>query len=357
MPLPPALRSLRRVPRYAGLLRPVLASNVGRLEAPWKLTFAVTYVCNHRCSHCRIWERRPKGELSTADIEAVFAANPQLRWVDLTGGEPTARKDFPELLAAAGRSLPELLVLHFPTNGSRPDKAIEAAVAARDHTAAKVIITVSLDGPRDVHDGIRGIPGAWDAAIDTFARLRALDGVDVVLGLTITPDNAGAIERTWAAARARLGVLGRDELHVNVAQHSAHFYGNTASTLASPADVERALAFVDRVPRSPFDLMERAYRALVPRFLEQRGSPVRCQSLSASAFLDPWGTVYPCITEDRPLGKLADHGWSFAAMWPHLAEAAEDMAEGRCAGCWTPCEAYQSLLGSLPAAAGAAIRG
>jgi Fe-coproporphyrin III synthase len=361
MPLPSSAdlpRRLRRLRRYAGLLGPVLASNQGRLTAPWKLTVALTYVCNHKCVHCQIWKRRPKNEMSTADLEALVEANPATRWLDLTGGEPTARPDLPAILEAAGRHLPGLVVLHFPTNGTLPRKALAAAEAARDATPAKVIITVSVDGPPEVHDAIRGTPGAWESALRTFELLRAQDGVSVVLGLTITPDNAHALEATYPAAKARLGRLGRHELHVNVAQRSAHFYGNSEVTLARPEVVRDALRAVDgQLPTSAQALMERAYRGLLPRFLESGASPIVCQSLSASAFIDPWGMVYPCITEDRPLGKLQDHGWSLAELWRHTEEAAQDMREGRCVGCWTPCEAYQSLLGSLPAAAAATLRG
>jgi len=362
-PLSPGLRarlprSIRRLRRMTSLLRPVLTSNVRRLDAPWKLTLATTYVCNHKCNHCGIWTRRPKGEMTTEDMAALFAANPSIRWLDLTGGEPTARSDLSDIVRSAGRHLPDLLVLHFPTNGTLPDKAVAAARAATESTAAHVIITVSLDGPPEIHDAIRGTPGAWEGAIETFSRLRDLPGVEVVLGMTITPENAGSIQRTFASATEKLGSLDRDAFHFNVAQRSSHFYGNEQMPMADGQAVLAALRTADaeRV-MSPRALMERSYRALVPRFLEDGRSPVTCQSMSASCFVDPWGVVYPCITEDRPLANLADHEWSLASVWAVTHDAASDMAAGRCAGCWTPCEAYQSLLGSLPAAGRAALRG
>jgi MoaA/NifB/PqqE/SkfB family radical SAM enzyme len=355
---PPLPRRLRRLRRYVGLVGPVLASNLGRLDAPWKLTYAITYVCNHRCEHCNIWTRRPKGELDLARITALFAANPQLRWLDLTGGEPTARADLPDVVRAAARHLPSLLVLHFPTNGSRPERALAAAEAARDAGPAKVIVTVSLDGPPAVHDALRGTPGAWDAAVETFARLRAARGIEVVFGLTITDRNAERLRDTYTAARSALGdALRPSDLHLNVAQRSAHFYGNSTMELPDPEAVQRAIARFPIAPTSARSLMERGYQGLLPRFLASGASPVRCQALSASVFVDPWGTAYPCITEDRPLGGLEVHGWSLAALWRATAEAADDMAAGRCAGCWTPCEAYPSLLGSLPRAGLSALRG
>ena len=346
---------VERARRYLGLAGPVLRSNASRLSAPWKLTVALTYVCNHRCRHCSIWTRRPKDELTADELAALFAANPSIRWLDLTGGEPTARADLPDIVAAAAR-LPNLLLLHFPTNGSLPARAVEAArVAARG--PARVILTVSLDGPPTVHDTVRGVAGAWDQAIDTFARLRAEPGVEVVLGMTLTPDNVAHLDATWAAATARLGRLDRGDFHFNVAQRSAHFYGNEELELPAPDVVLATLRRFGHAPRSARGLMETAYQALVPAFLETGKSPVACQALSASAFVDPWGVVYPCITEDRPVGDLREQGWSLQDLWTRTVDAAADMRAGRCAGCWAPCEAYQSLLGSLPAAASATLKG
>ena len=351
VPLPHRVRRLRR---YASLAAPVLRSNVGRLRAPWKLTLATTYVCNHKCTHCGIWTRRPTGEMTTPDFAALFAANPSLRWVDLTGGEPTARPDFPEIVAAASR-LPHLLVLHFPTNGTLPAKAVAAASAAT--SPAKLLVTVSLDGPREVHDRIRGVDGAFDSAMETFVKLRRETDATVVLGMTLTPDNADQVDATFAAARAVVPDLPDEAFHFNVAQRSAHYYGNEEMPTAAPDAVLAALRAADQPPRSPASLLERAYRGLVADFLSSGASPVRCQSLSASCFVDPWGTVYPCITEDRPLASLREHGWSLASVWRATQDAADDMAAGRCDGCWTPCEAYPSLLGSLGPAAAAAVAG
>jgi len=345
---------VRRARRYASLLAPVLRSQRGRLPAPWKVTLATTYVCNHRCTHCGIWTRQPKNELTTSEFASFFAANPSIRWLDLTGGEPTSRPDLPAIIEAAA-TLPDLLVLHFPTNGTLPHKAAEAARVAVAATPAKVIVTVSLDGPPAVHDRMRGVAGAWNGALDTYRAIDGIPGAEVVFGMTLNQDNAHAVDETVASLQAQLGAFAPDALHLNVAQRSAHYYGNADMPLPDPAQTQAAL----RSPplRSPTAALERAYRALVPAYLKSGASPVRCQALSASCFVDPWGTVYPCITEDRPLGSLRERGWSLADLWRDTADAADDMAAGRCDGCWTPCEAYPSLLGALPQSAVAALKG
>ena len=78
-------------------------------------------------------------------------------------------------------------------------------------------------------------------------------------------------------------------------------------------------------------------------------TPMPCHSLRSSCFIDPWGTVYPCITYDRPIGSLRDTGMQLAPIWAS-SEARERQAEiwkGDCPQCWTACEAYPSIVGNL----------
>ena len=74
-----------------------------------------------------------------------------------------------------------------------------------------------------------------------------------------------------------------------------------------------------------------------------------CHSLRSSCFIDPWGTVYPCITYDRPVGSLRETGMQLAPIWAGR-DARDRQAEiwaGDCPQCWTACEAYPSILGNL----------
>jgi len=344
--------------RYASLARAALAGSVRRPAAPWKVTLAVTYLCNHRCTMCGIWHRTPEGELGTPEILRLFEQNPQIRWLDLTGGEPTTRNDFPEIVHAATELLPRLVLLHFATNGSLPDQTVAAAEAALGHRPPQLMVTVSVDGPPSIHDEVRGDKGAWERAMETYARLRDLDGVQPVLGMTLSSGNAGSAEACFDAARTALhGRLEPSDMHFNLAHRSAHYYDNADLELPDAATTATELAaFADRVGPSlhPAALLERAFRELVPDYLASGTSPVACGALSASVFVDPHGVVYPCITEDRPLASLRQFDYSLAEVFERTAKARADVVAGRCAGCWAPCEAFPSLI-TAPAATGRAL--
>lgn len=343
------------LPNDAGLLLKALASGRGHPSGPFKLTACVTWQCDQRCTHCRIWRKARSEELSAGEWRQVWRqAKRTLRWIDLTGGEVTTREDFAELAIAAIEELPGLALLHYPSNGRRPavlERVTRAIVAA---APARLILSLSLDGPPALHDRLRGDEGAFENAVESFRRVRGL-GVEAYFGMTLSPYNLTAVEETFAALSQRLPGLGWRDLHVNFLHHSAHYFQNEKVAGCSPAELEAAIGrLVQRrgLPRRPTHLLEHLYLSHVPRFLKTGRSPLPCASLAGNAFLDPTGRVYPCHIWDRPVGRLREHGWSLPAIWALEAARAtrREVVAERCPGCWTPCEAYPTIL-SGPAVA------
>src|SRR5437867_1219088 len=178
-----------RLAPYAALARAALEANVRRLAFPFKLTFSVTFWCNYRCQTCNIWKLAPRDELTLEEIRRFFQRSGRFLWVDLTGGEPTLRKDFVEICETVVEACPDLALLHFPTNGYLLDRVLAAARAVTKHSGrrpAKLIITVSTDGDEATNDAIRGVAGGWRRQLETFKALRAMPGVDAVLGMTLS---------------------------------------------------------------------------------------------------------------------------------------------------------------------------
>jgi MoaA/NifB/PqqE/SkfB family radical SAM enzyme len=206
-----------------------------------------------------------------------------------------------------------------------------------------------------VHDRIRNMPGTWERAVETLRRLRELRSrrFEVYFGMTLQDGNAGAFEDTVAAVRQRIGDISYDDFHVNV-MHTSHYYGNSGCGGIRDKDkVLRALADVRRARKSPWAspvaYLERRYQAAADRYLRTGRSGVACQALSASLFLDPSGTVYPCTTYESAVGKLRDVDYDLRRLWVAERRTAsrQEVRKGNCPGCWTPCEAYQSILAGV----------
>ena len=348
---------VHRLRPYVALARRAAGANLGRLDFPFKLTFCITFWCNYRCETCNIWKMKPRDELRLDEIQRFFRQAPDLLWVDLTGGEVTLRKDFPAVCEAVLDGCPDLLLLHFPTNGYLTDKVVAACEAVLSHRRPpeKFIVTVSLDGDEETNDRIRGIAGGWRRQLDTFRALRAMSGVDVVLGMTLSASNVDHFPTAYAAVQREVPDLTPDEFHVNVVHESPHYLGNTDLGLRRRVDRGRLADAIEHyarfrgIPRGPVGYLERAYLSRVRQYLETGRTPMRCHALSASCFIDSWGNVFPCTIYDRKLGSLRDVDYDLARLWRtgDADQLQQEIWDYKCPQCWTPCEAYQSIMGNL----------
>jgi radical SAM protein with 4Fe4S-binding SPASM domain len=339
--------------RLAGGAR-LLKANFRRLDAPLKVNLCVTYWCQYRCKTCNIWQRKPTDELTTDELLAFVRKNRSTAWLDVTGGEPFLRPDIGEIFEAVLRDWRKLVVLHFPTNGFLTDRIVSTVARLPGRTSASIIVTVSLDGDEALNDEIRGIKGGFRRQIATFKALRRIAGVRAVLGMTLSAHNAGKFAETFDACRREIRDLTPADFHLNVAQVSGHYYGNSEMSALLPGldQVKAELAeYASRRARGGFvsAWMERAFLRHLHRYLDTGRTPMRCHALRSSCFVDPWGTVYPCITWDRPVGRLRETGMDLRPIWRSAtAQAAQgDAWSGNCPQCWTACEAYQSILGNV----------
>ena len=331
----------------------VAKANVSDLRSPLKVNLCVTYACQYRCKTCTIWRRKPTNELTTAELLAFVATNPNVQWLDVTGGEIFLRKDIGDVLDAIVSSWRRLVVLHFPTNGFLTREIVSTAERLSRASSLMTIVTVSLDGDERTNDEVRGIKGGFARQIATFKALRKIAGIRAVLGMTLSRFNAGAFRTAFAACQREIPDLRAGEFHLNVAQTSEHYYGNanagveaSAEALASDLDAYRpSLA----PPHTPFGLIERIYMNRMRAFLETGVTPMPCHALRSSCFIDPHGVVFPCVSYSRPLGSLRDTGMDLEPIWSR-AQTRGVQAEiwrGECPQCWTACEAYQSILGNI----------
>jgi len=339
---------------YITLAKNILVSNLKRLDFPYKLTYALTYRCNYRCKTCNIWQKRPVHELSLKEIQQFFRKSPDFSWIDLTGGEVFLRKDFVDIVEVVLSSCTKLVLLHFPTNGYLIDKIVTAVQKIMTWRPEKLIITVSMDGDETVNDEVRGIKGGWRRQIETFKQLHTIPGVKVVLGMTLSAYNADQVEVAFQAAKRECDWLEYEDFHINIAHVSGHYYGNDDQDPYQGCRetlVEEVKKYMRHrgIPLHPVAFLEREYLKRVERYLQTGKTPVRCHSLKSSCFLDPFGNVYPCGMYSRVVGSLRESDYDLSRIWnsEKCRQLQKEIWAYQCPQCWTPCEAYQSILGSL----------
>lgn len=124
-----------------------------------------TYLVSNMVVHnCNIWEIKPKDELRIEEIREFAAKNNYFKWIELTGGEPFLRSDIVEIARAFAESSKDLYLMTMPTNSlCNPETEIGRIKEILSLGIPRVAITISLDGHKELHDKIRGIPGTTTA--------------------------------------------------------------------------------------------------------------------------------------------------------------------------------------------------
>lgn len=331
----------------------ILESNFRRNRFPYKLTFVATYRCQSRCVYCKIWEKTPEGELTQQEIETFFKRSNKFNWVDLTGGEVTLRNDFTEVAAAIVTNCRDLYHLHTPTNGLAPaliERKVKEILALEPN---RYVITVSLDGPRELNDKIRGIKGDFDKVIDTVQRLRRITDrrLKVVIGFTLAAGNKGTFTEMIAQVREQIPDMQADDFHMNVVHVSGHYYDNVDSGALTEdlRDDLRQYRAMRNHKFTPIGFLEDQYLRMADQYLQTGVTPVICQALAGSVFIDSFGFIYPCSIYSKKMANIKDIDYDLEAYWntKEVIDAREEIERGDCPQCWTPCEAYQSILGKL----------
>ena len=348
---------LRRLERLVGLGTRVLLSNFRRSPLPFKLTFILTYRCDCRCQMCNIWKRKVENEMTAEEVARFFAENRGFSWVNLSGGEIFTRRDLQEIAESVIRSNRDLYLLDFPTTGQQTEKIVSGVEQILAKDPPRLLVTCSLDGAGKKHDEVRRRKDAFENVTNTYEALRGLGAknLGVFFGVTLSRFNQGELFQIYESVRERLPWITVRDFHVNLAQESAHYYQNQGMGLPREEEALRDMdAFLLKkgLPLHPVAWLESRYQRLLRRFYRTGKSPLPCKALSSSVFIDPHWTIYPCSMWDAPLGNLRDTGFRLKPIWDAAETRARrlEIKEEKCPHCWTPCEAYQTVLGNLPRA-------
>src|SRR5262249_3707103 len=197
-------------------------------------------------------------------------------------GELFMRRDLDDLVAAIQKNCRSLYLLNFPTTGWFGDKTVSLVERTLARGVGRLMVTISLDGPKAVHEEMRGLPGSFDRAIETFKRLRGIRRANfqTVIGMTLMAKNATRVADTRAAARRAIPDLRPSELPLSVGHESGPYFDNIGYPVEQHhADILRAIDGHRKANGSglhPVKFLEDRYQALVAKYYETGKSPLPC---------------------------------------------------------------------------------
>jgi MoaA/NifB/PqqE/SkfB family radical SAM enzyme len=148
------------------------------LAFPQSISFTITNRCNLRCRMCGQWseEGYVRGKLRDLGQEMGLAdwkrlvdevADHGVQSILLRGGEPFL---FPGIVELLEHIYSRGLFVSIDTNGT-----LLKDFAADLTRLGKVHVTISVDGPEEIHDQVRGVAGTFRRLKEGVARLFELE--------------------------------------------------------------------------------------------------------------------------------------------------------------------------------------
>src|SRR5690348_11359792 len=339
------------------------------LALPMNLTISVSYRCNSRCKTCNVWQR-PNDDFTIEEYDKTFeSVGRDAYWFTFSGGEPTLRKDLPEMVELAYRHC-RPGIINIPTNGIQ-DKIIPERVERVLQAApgSEVIINLSLDGVGVKHDIVRGVKGNFDRAMRTYAGLKALKGKykNFTLGVhtVISNFNVDEFENIYSFVRDELKP---DSFISEIAEERVELdtvgMGITPPIQKYQPVIERLQEGIHKAefgdvtritPRITQAFRDRYYD-IVKRTLVEKRQIIPCLAGVASAQIAPNGDVWTCCIRAESVGNLREYNYDVKAVWT-TAKADELRRSIKAGECYCPLAnaSYTNMLCHVPTVTSVAL--
>ncbi len=335
------------------------------LALPMNLTISVSYRCNSRCKTCNVWQR-PNDDFTLEEYEKTFASvGHAAYWFTFSGGEPTLRKDLPEMVELAYRYC-RPGIINIPTNGIQ-DKIIPARIERVLQAAptSEVIINLSLDGVGEKHDIVRGVKGNFERAMRTYAGLKALKSryKNFTLGVhtVISNFNIDEFDNIYNFVHNELKP---DSFITEIAEERVEL-DTVGMGITPPVNKYEPVInrLQDDIRKTEFNGVSRITQAfrdryydIVKRTLVEKRQIIPCLAGIASAQIAPNGDVWTCCIRAESVGNLRDHNYDFGATW-RTTKAAELRRSIKAGECYCPLAnaSYTNMLCHTPTLASVGI--
>ena len=288
---------------------------IARLGLRWYplgLTYEITWRCNLACSYC---DRHTPMVNELAHDEIVIALSDfyelGMRDVSIDGGEPLSHRHIDEIVDwLVGKGVRVAM----NTNG--------ILVPRKINTVSKLSeVKISLDGPKDCHDSMRGA-GSFDKAL-VAARAAQRAGVHVEFTCTVGRHNADRIEELLNITESlNIQVVFQPALN-SLFQGSRR---NGSAWQLGGLGIRTAFARIEALKRHKRGIGNgwsslRHFR----RFPEETRPP--CAAGRVFCTMDPEGVLFPCGQLDR-----SDRSNSVVRLG--VARAFANLSRTGCGECW-----------------------
>ena len=154
--------------------------NKQNIFLPSDMCIITTYRCPMECKMCNIWKNptHKSQEITPEEIKML----PNVKFINLTGGEPFIREDLEEIVEVCFTKSPRVVI---STSGWFEDRIIKLA-----KKFPNIGIRISIEGLSCKNDELRGKEGGFDKGLRTLLRLKEMGLKDIGFGCTVSNSNS-----------------------------------------------------------------------------------------------------------------------------------------------------------------------
>lgn len=296
------------------------------LHYPSYAIFFVTARCNARCRMCFYQDNMDanaaKDELSLEEYAKIAQSMKMVNILGISGGEPFIRKDLEGIVKIFYEKCSPYVV-DIPTNGYFVE-SVARQVEAIAASCPKMVVDIqlSIDGPEDVHNRIRGLKGSYARLRDTYKQLIGLKqkykNLRVKACVVYSYYNQGHMEELF-------DILKRDFPEFDRVVFSVA-HGSVSNEEAMRFDWDKYFQLCERVRRATtinnlFDfhsLFTVSLRVVKNEFLKdilkKKDMYRHCRSGESVIVVNEKGKVFPCEPLWEPVGDLRRNSYDLQAI-------------------------------------------
>ena len=331
---------------------------------PISLVHFVTNRCNARCSFCFIDFDNPKtfeGELSLEEIDKLTKnLGSSLLNVNLTGGEPFARKDLIDIAKAYLKNS-TIQSIYVTTNASLPDRikkfAEEISLFSPD---TELTFQISVDDFPKNHDRVRKIKDLFDKCIESYRILKNFGPkINPVISITVTQENCDNIKEIFKYLNEDCKIesikccIVRDEgVYKTPPEKKRKIYDAynwLTNEIKNKTKTKQIINYNSQSIQGKlhkkkdiisWEMVKQMY--MEPKFI----SP--CHAGGLFGIISANGMIYPCeILENKLLGNLRDNDMDFMKIWKNkdTKETKKWIKDTKC-NCTYECALSYNILGN-----------
>ena len=333
-------------------------------KEPISLVHFVTNRCNARCSFCFIDFDDPKTfshELTLDEIDKLTKnLGKSLLNVNLTGGEPFARKDLTEI-AKKYLTNSTIQSIYITTNASLPERIKNfSEEVSRFDKNAELTFQISIDDLPENHNRVRKIKNLFDNCIETYRLLKKMgDNINPVVSITVTHENCDNIKEIFNYIHKECGIdaikctIVRDEgvyaTPTDKQKKILEAYDWLTNEIKNKMKTGKIINYNSNSLQGrlhqkkdiiSWEMIKKMY--LEPKYI----SP--CHAGSLFGIISSKGKIHPCeILEGKELGDLRENDMDFMKIWNNqkTKDTKKFILKSKC-NCTYECALSYNILGN-----------